>query len=139
MAAHSSLYFSTYFSTFPLFHCFHFYWGTIAAFPWRSTYFWILPVAVFGSSVDERDAVRRLEVGEPLADEVDQLAIGRGGARLQDDEGMRRLAPAFVARTPTTPTSCTAGWRISTPSTSTDEMFSPPLMMTSLKRSRISA
>ena len=31
-----------------------------------------------------------------------------------------------------------AGCRIMTPSTSTDEMFSPPLMMTSLKRSRIS-
>ena len=34
--------------------------------------------------------------------------------------------------------STTAGWRSRTPSTSSEEMFSPPLMITSLIRSRIS-
>jgi len=47
-------------------------------------------------------------------------------------------SPQRSCRSPTMATSCTAGWRNSTPSTSTEEMFSPPLIITSFKRSRIS-
>src|SRR5258705_5081147 len=46
--------------------------------------------------LDEGDAVGRLEMGEPFPDELDELAIARRGARLEDDEGVRRLAPLLV-------------------------------------------
>src|SRR6516165_5402755 len=49
------------------------------------------------------------------------------------------VSPHFSSGRPTMATSCTAGWRSSTPSTSTEEMFSPPLMITSLSRSRVSS
>ena len=55
----------------------------------------------------------------------------------QYDECLRRLTP-FLVWDPMTATSSTAGWRSKALSTSIDEIFSPPLMMTSLKRSRIS-
>src|SRR6266496_4446400 len=47
-------------------------------------------------------------------------------------------SPQRSCANPTIAASCTAGCLKSTPSTSTDEMFSPPLMMTSFRRSRIS-
>src|SRR5579872_318636 len=45
---------------------------------------------------DERHRVRALEVRQAVARELPDLVGGRGGARLQDDERMRRLAPLRV-------------------------------------------
>ena len=61
------------------------------------------------------------------------------GARAlpENNEGVRRLAPALM-RQPNDRHLLHSGCRKSTPSTSTEEMFSPPLMMTSFRRSRIS-
>src|SRR6266536_4096231 len=47
-------------------------------------------------------------------------------------------SPHLGSGTPTTATSSTAGCSYSSPSTSTDEIFSPPLTITSLARSTIS-
>jgi hypothetical protein len=49
------------------------------------------------------------------------------------------VSPHFSSGRPTIAISCTAGWRSNAPSTSTEEIFSPPMMITSLSRSRISA
>ena len=51
------------------------------------------------------------------------------------EEGVRRTVRAIVAASATTAASPTAGCLYSTPSTSTDEMFSPPEIITSLARS----
>src|SRR5437879_13684466 len=40
--------------------------------------------------------MRRLEMREAVAGEGDELRIGGGGPWLQDDVGIRRLAPFFV-------------------------------------------
>jgi hypothetical protein len=47
-------------------------------------------------SRNERHGVRRLEVREPLADEVDQLLIGGRRSGLQHDECVRRLSPLLM-------------------------------------------
>jgi hypothetical protein len=87
--------------------------------------------------VHRREAVWRLEVRQMLPAEGAQFG-GRGlNARAKDHERMGRLAPLLVEK-PTTAASCTAGCRSRVHSTSTEEMFSPPLMMTSFNRSRIS-
>src|SRR5207244_7662979 len=46
--------------------------------------------------LDEGHRVRRLEMRKPLANELDQLAVRRRRAGLQDDEGVRRFAPLLV-------------------------------------------
>ncbi len=104
----------------------------------RSTYFWILPVAVFGSSavkVTPRGALKwasrsraNAMISSPVA-----LLPSRSTTKACG------VSPHFSCGRPTIATSWTAGCRSSTPSTSTEEMFSPPLMITSLSRSRISA
>src|SRR5437763_10868460 len=50
----------------------------------------------FGELVDERHAVRGLEVGKPVAGVVDELFFRRGRARLQDHECEGRLSPLLV-------------------------------------------
>src|ERR1041385_8044539 len=112
-------------------HC-----GVIAARPFRSTYFWVLPVAVLGSSptrVTSRGTLKcairsrtKARISAPVADAPPRSTTKAWGT-----------SPHCSSGTPTTAASCTAGWRSSTPSTSTEEMFSPPLMITSLIRSRI--
>ena len=47
------------------------------------------------------------------------------------------VSPHFSLGTPMTATSDTAGWEKSTSSTSMDETFSPPVMITSFLRSLI--
>ena len=47
------------------------------------------------------------------------------------------VSPPFSLGTPITATSATAGWENSTSSTSIEETFSPPVMMTSFLRSLI--
>src|SRR5271170_5135054 len=86
---------------------------------------------------DEMEGLRALEVGETGAHERSQLDVGGGGAGAQHDEGVGCLAPLHV-RHPHYRPSCTAVCSSRVPSTSTDEMFSPPLMITSLMRSRTS-
>ena len=62
----------------------------------RSTFFWILPVAVFGSGA-EHDLLRHLEMRDAVAAPVDDLG-GRHAlrARLQRHERARRLAPVRI-------------------------------------------
>ena len=72
------------------------YWAAIAARPPRSTYFWILPVAVFGSSatnVKARGTLKCASCSRANARSSSSVADAPG---LQDDEGVRRFAPAFV-------------------------------------------
>src|SRR6185369_6294512 len=113
------------------------HWCAIAVRPPRRTYFWILPVAVFGSASTNVNAVGTLKCASvPRANSrrslADVLAPGRVTTNAFGD------SPHFSCGTPTTATSSTAGCRSRAPSTSMDEMFSPPLMITSLNRSRIS-
>ena len=87
---------------------------------------------------DESERVRALEVREPLAREGAQLGLGGREAPGFSTTNACGASPHCSCGSPTTATSWTAGCRSSTPSTSTDEMFSPPLMITSFIRSRIS-
>ena len=106
--------------------------------PPRSTYFWILPVAVFGSSATNVKPLRRLEVRQAARARTARSSSSVAAAPARAPRTRAAPRPTSRRGRPTTATSCTAGCRSSTPSTSTDEMFSPPLMMTSLSRSRIS-
>ena len=72
------------------------YWRARLAAPPRSTYFWILPVAVLGSSVTKRHPVRRLEVRQPVAGERDDLLLARLRPVAQHHVRVRRLAPLLV-------------------------------------------
>ena len=72
------------------------YCRAMAARPPRRTYFWILPVAVFGSSSTKWKSLRGLEVGHVVAGELAQLVIRWPRRRLEHDERVRRLAPALV-------------------------------------------
>ena len=107
------------------------------AAPPRSTYFWILPVAVLGRSVTKvipRGALNRaiLSLTKPISS---SSVTAEPCASTTNACG---VSPHFSLGSPTTAASTTAGCRSSVPSTSTEEMFSPPLMITSLIRSRIS-
>ena len=88
---------------------------------------------------DEGDAARGLEVGQVLPRERDDRPPRWRWRRRWSTTKACGVSPHFSSGRPTIAASCTAGWRSSTPSTSTEEMFSPPLMITSLSRSRISA
>jgi len=114
------------------------YWVEIAVRPPRSTNFCIFPVAVFGSSVTNFTVCGALKCASRSrvnARSSSEVAVAPGF----NTTNACGASPHRMSGMPTTAASCTAGCRSSTPSTSTDEMFSPPLMMTSFKRSRISA
>src|SRR5713101_2171657 len=68
---------------------------TTAAAPFLSTYFWILPVAVFGSS-DTNVTPWSLEVGQSVACEGDELDFSRRCTRLQHHICEWRLSPLLV-------------------------------------------
>jgi hypothetical protein len=107
------------------------------AAPPRSTNFWILPVAVLGSSATKvipRGALK-------CASRSLTKAISSASVACSPCSSTTKacgVSPHCPLGSPTTAASPTAGCRSSVPSTSTEEMFSPPLMITSLIRSRIS-
>ncbi len=107
------------------------------AAPPRSTNFWILPVAVLGSSptkVIPRGALKCASRSRTNAISSSSVA----GWPASSTTKACGVSPHRSLGSPTTAASPTAGCRSSVPSTSTEEMFSPPLMITSLIRSLIS-
>src|SRR2546426_3340059 len=113
------------------------YWVEIAERPSRNTYFWILPVAVLGSSATNVKSRGVLKCASLLRTNSRSSC----GATETPDLNTTKAwgtSPHFASGTPTTAASTIAGCPSNTPSTSTDEIFSPPLMMTSLNRSLIS-
>src|SRR5256885_9242105 len=113
------------------------YCRTTAAAPFLKTYFWIFPVAVFGSSctnVTPCGALKWASRSRGKAISSASVAVAPGFSTTYANGA----SPHFSCVRPTIAASCTAGWRSRTPSTSRLEMFSPPLMITSLIRSRIS-
>ena len=78
--------------------------------------------------------VRRLEVRQPAAHEVGQLPLGYI-ATGRWSRTRRDAHPSAWSGTATTAASSTSGCAASAFSTSTEAMFSPPLMMMSLLRS----
>jgi hypothetical protein len=102
----------------------------------RSSRFTILPVPVLGSGVSRNSNVRgNLEPGDALRQKLAELLRRQRLARLQHHEGRRDLAP-FARRAPPPPrTPEPPGCAKMAFSTSSEEMFSPPLMMMSFFRS----
>ena len=103
----------------------------------RSKYFCILPVAVFGKSFTNETqlgALKWARLSRANCTISASVAVLPG----RSTTNACAASPHLGCGMPTTETSCTASWRSNTLSTSTDEMFSPPLMITSLNRSRIS-
>ena len=94
-----------------------------------------LPVAPFGISSRKTIFARHLEVGQPLGGEVAQLALGRRHALAQHDGGGDLLAQLRVRHGERHAPAATAGWSISTSSTSSgrdllaaavDDLLEPP-------------
>src|SRR4030095_7817058 len=113
------------------------YCREMLALPARSMNFCTLPVAVFGSSSTKVTHCGVLKCARlcrtwSLRSPSVVFAPFRNMTKAWGD------SPHLSCDMPTTATSCTAGWRSKHPSPSTEEMFSPPLIITSLKRSRIS-
>jgi hypothetical protein len=89
-----------------------------------------------GELVAELDRGRALVVGEALAAVGDELGLGSCVSRASTTRALT-VSPHFSSGTPMTATSATSGWEKRASSTSIDETFSPPLMMTSFLRSEI--
>ena len=85
-------------------------------------------------SFDRRDNA----AGMPKNRVIDSAFTWGADAPLRRTTNACGDSPHFSCGIPTTAASRTAGWRSSAPSTSIEEIFSPPLMITSLNRSRIS-
>jgi hypothetical protein len=102
----------------------------------RSRNFWILPVEVFGKSPNTTffGALKRASSDWQCAM---SSAFGGAHAGLELDERAGRLAPLGIGLRATTAAATTAGCRYSASSTSSELMFSPPEMITSLLRSLI--
>jgi hypothetical protein len=101
----------------------------------RSRYFWILPVEVLGSSVNTtRFGTLKRASWLRQNSMISASLVCAPGLSSTKAQG---TSPHFASGSATTEASITAGWRCSTSSTSTELMFSPPEMMTSLLRSLI--
>src|SRR6185312_3569789 len=104
----------------------------------RSSYFWILPVEVFGSGPNTtrrghlKCAIRSRQKAMMSA----SVTLPAPGFNVTKACG---VSPHFSSGAATTAASITDGCLYSTSSTSSEEMFSPPEMMMSLARSLISA
>ena len=101
----------------------------------RSTYFWILPVDVFGSSQKTIffGALKRASSCWQWAISSASVAVAPGFS----STNAHGVSPHFGSGWATTAATTTAGWRYSASSTSSELMFSPPEMITSLLRSLI--
>jgi len=86
--------------------------------------------------VDEGDLLGHPPLGDVVEQERPQLLGVAGLALDRDDARQRALAPAVVGRAMTA-ASATFGWAMSAFSRSTEEIHSPPDLMTSLERSEI--
>ena len=113
------------------------YCGTMAGAPFRNTYFWIFPVAVLGSSGTNCTPCGALKCARRSRAKAIKSS-GVASAPSLRTMNAKGASPHLGCGRPTMAASWTAGWRSKAPSTSTEEMFSPPLMITSLMRSRIS-
>ena len=86
---------------------------------------------------NERDPVRALKcASRSLVNAISSASVALAPSRRTTNA--YGASPHLSCGKPTIAASSTAGCRSSVPSTSTEEMFSPPLMITSLIRSRIS-
>ena len=92
-----------------------------------------LPVAPFGISSQDHHLARHLEVGEAAGGEVADLLLGRRHALAQHD-GAATSSPSLSCGMAKVTTWATAGWSISTSSTSSGLTFSPPRLMISFSR-----
>jgi acyl-CoA dehydrogenase len=101
----------------------------------RRTVFWILPVDVLGSSPNSKRLGTLYRASRSLAYSVSAPASTSSFRSATKATG---TSPQRSCGIPTTALSTTEGWLSSTCSTSTEAMFSPPEMMMSLLRSRIS-
>jgi len=81
--------------------------------------------------------VRRFEGARFARAKLAQLALTGARPFVENNKGVRRLAPFFM-RESDDRNLAARGCLKSTLSTSTEEMFSPPLIITSFRRSRIS-
>src|SRR5437588_1187746 len=101
----------------------------------RSRNFWILPVALFGSSPTntERGALNRARWPRQnsMISISEALALGFSSTKAHG------VSPHFASGFATTAAASTAGWRYRMSSTSSEEMFSPPEIMMSFERSLI--
>ena len=68
---------------------------------------------------------------------VEQLVLGDLAAPAASTTRALTVSPHFSSGTPITATSATAGWEKSASSTSIDDTFSPPEMITSFLRSEM--
>jgi hypothetical protein len=90
-----------------------------------------------GEFANERNPTGRFEVSKIVSRELDDFGFRGGFAGTQHNERMRRFTP-FRVRHADDRDLLHGVVTKQHALTSTDEMFSPPLMMTSLNRSRIS-
>ena len=93
-----------------------------------------LPVAPW-DLVEEHDLARHLEVGEPRGGEARWISCSSTLRALAQHHGRRRPPRrAWRAAWRRSTTCATAGWSISTSSTSSGPTFSPPRLMISFSR-----
>src|SRR3954452_17986011 len=95
--------------------------------------FWILPVDDFGIAPNTT-AFGVLKPGMWLRHNA-MISASVALALYFNSTNAQGTSPHFASGLATTAQNSTAGWRNSTSSTSTEEIFSPPEMMMSLERS----
>ena len=101
----------------------------------RSRYFWILPVEVLGSG--PKTTVLGALKRAMRARQNSMISSAETEAPSLSYKKAHGVSPHLGSGCATTAASITAGWPCKTSSTSWEEMFSPPEMITSLERSLI--
>ena len=109
-------------------------WTAPSAYRGRTTFLSNLPTLVFGTASMNAQRSGSCQRATVRGEEVAQLRGGRRAPSRSTTVASGR-SPHRSSGTPTTQASSTAGWAISAFSSSTEEIHSPPDLITSLARS----